>query len=113
MSVIINLLVAFTFGVSFLYKLIEGNIDIILLSVTILTSLNTVSFIKKNKENYNLSNSYYFFIHNVNELYNNKKFDKLNIFIKQATETNFYKKLHIENSDMPFLEEIKQNINNN
>ena len=108
MSVIINALIAGISTLAFLHKFIEGNIDIILLSVAILTLINTISFIKKNKENYNLSNSYYFFIRTVNDFYKNKEFDKLQDFLKHATKTDFYQKLHVENSDMPIMDTLRQ-----
>ena len=108
MSVIINALIAGISTLAFLHKIIEGNIDIILLSVAILTLINTISFIKKNKENYNLSNSYYFFIRTVNDFYKNKEFDKLQDFLKHATKTDFYQKLHVENSDMPIMDTLRQ-----
>lgn len=108
MVVILNMVIAF-FSVSiFLDGIYSKNIDYFSLLISAITIINTIKLIKLNKESYKLTNSYYSFIYNASKLFKNKDYENLNLYLKCARNTDFYKKLRIENSDMPALETLRQ-----
>lgn len=108
MVVIINLLIAFISTLALLCSIFNGGISYTALFISIITIINSIQMINQNKENYRLSNSYYTFIFTISNFIKNKDFDSLSAYLNQARKTDFYKKLHIENSDMPIMETLKQ-----
>lgn len=111
MTVILNVLMCFMSFCISINSIIKDEPNIISIVISTVFLINVIMLIKKNRENYILSNNYYSFICTVSELLKNNDLDKLTEFLHKSRNTNFYKYYDKENSDMPIVIDILQKHN--